>query len=65
MHSIASGLSKWDRLPTEETSERAWQRVSDLTTMLTLGFRSAAQNIFEIPLLISLTGSKAFMRGDP
>ena len=62
MYSIVSGLSKWDRVPTEETSERAWQRVGDLTTMLTLGFRAAAQNIFEIPLLISLTGSKAFMR---
>lgn len=62
MYSIVSGLSKWDRLPTEETSERAWQRVSDLTTMLTLGFRASAQNIFEIPLLMSLTGSKAFVR---
>ena len=60
-YSIISGLSKWDRTPQEMSSD-FWRRVSDVTTMMTLGIRASVQNIFEIPLLVSLTGSKAFLQ---
>ena len=61
VYSIVTGLSKWDRTP-QEMSSTFWRRIGNLTTMMTLGLRASVQNIFEIPLLISMTGSKAFLQ---
>ena len=60
VYSIVTGLSKWDRTP-QEMSSTFWRRVGNLTTMMTLGLRATVQNIFEIPLITALTGSRAFL----
>jgi len=40
-----------------------WQKVSDLTTISTLSWSTAIQNLLEVPLLTELTGTRSMIQG--
>ena len=64
LRKIVQGLGHWDQLqPIDSQSNKFWQLLNSVTTMFTLGFGNAAQNIAEVPWLASMSGSRPLMRG--
>lgn len=61
---IVQGLGHWEQLePIESQSNTFWQLLNSITTMFTLGFGNAAQNIAEVPWLAAMSGSKPLAIG--
>jgi len=64
LRKIVQGLGHWDQLePVDSQSNKFWQLLNSMTTMFTLGFGNAAQNIAEVPWLAAMSGSKPLMIG--
>lgn len=61
---IVRGLGHWEQLdPIDSESNKFWQLLNSVTTMFTLGFGNAAQNIAEVPWLATMSGSKPLAIG--
>lgn len=57
-------LGHWhNQDPLEFDDAKFWQKISDITTMSTLSWTTAIQNILEIPILAEQTGTLTMLRG--
>ena len=61
---IARGIGHWEKTDDlNMNSSRLWSAINHLTTTMTLGLGTAIQNLGEIPLLASVSGSKDLSAG--
>ena len=61
---IVRGIGHWENTDAlNSNSGRFWSGLNHITTTLTLGFGTSLQNLGEIPLLATLTGSKNVISG--
>ena len=61
---IARGIGHWEPGDSlNSNASRVWSALNHITTTLTLGIPTAIQNLGEVPLLASLSGSKNLMAG--
>lgn len=57
-------LGHWhNQDPLDFDDAKFWQKISDITTMSTLSWTTAIQNILEVPILAEQTGTLTMLRG--